>query len=881
MTRLFLHIFLLSCLALAACGQGVSELMTEGDQYLKDGNYQGAIVIYKTVLENAPETMEARLALAKAYLGAGKMEQAEKNFEKYQRQNPYDKSVLLDMAKVSTYRKNNQAAIDHLTSYIKEYPESAEAYELLGRNYWVQNQKPKTKASFEKAIELDPEGTSAQFSLVQYYLATGDKKTADSLIESILAKNPDQQDALHYVARDQLSTGKLEAYQETLNRLLTVYPDDSYAKYSLAKSYITQRDESRALQLANELKMEAPRTGFGQKAEGLVYYSKKEYKDAIDSFLEAVSIRPDVESYMHLGLSQYGAGDLETAISNLRVAADRAPKLVKAREMISLILFQQQRYNEAIAEAEKVLEVDPNNVVARVIKGDAYSAKGDAKSALEQLKEITEKDPQYAAAFLKMGALHYAQGDMAASEAALKGAIEAAPETVRPRLVLSNFYMRSGKKDLARKTLEEGLTGKPDDVTFYTYLARMELAERRPAKAKELLAKGKSADETNPATYMMLASIYLAEKKPEAALEEYDSLLQHREGYLRALLGKAVILDTLERSTEADAVYQESTKTGHPNAFMAYASSKRKSGDVEGSYAIIQSGLEKNPNHGALLKSKAEVLFALKRFDEVFLMCDEIEKVSRTAGLSLRVRAYMVMEDYEKAIATGRQMCDFAPKDPTGYLVLGEVYKSLKRADDWGNILQEGVAKCGPNFGLLLELSKFYASAGDFNKALTYLDSVIKSNDKSPRAHSMQGDIYMQLGRNGKAVKSYNKALELNDKYVPALNNLAMIYLDDSKTASEALRLAYKAYLQVPWNASVMDTFGYALAVNGKKEASVSILEKAVAVESDNPVINYHLGYAYHKAGKKEQAIEKLKMVADCADCDNADDARKLLKTIK
>lgn len=881
MPRLLIHILLFACFALAACGQGVSDLMTEGDQYMKDGNYQGAIVIYKTVLEKAPETMEARLGLAKAYLGAGKAEQAEKNFEKYLRQNPYDKSVLLDMAKLSGFRKDNKTAIENLKAYLAEYPESSEAYELLGKNYWLMGDKLMSKSSFEKAIKIDPDGPTPKLGMAQFYMAEGQKEKAHDYIDAILDKDPTQKDALHYRARNQLEQGALEAYQATLKTILKNHPDDAYAKYVLAKSYVSQKDDAQALKLATELKMEAPASGYGQRVDGLLRYSNKEYKGAIDAYLEAIAIRPDVESYLYLGLSQYGAGDLETAISNLRIAADRSPRMVKAREMISLILFQQKRYNESIAEAEKVIAIDPENVIARGIKGDAYSAQGDADKALAQLKEITEKAPNYAAAFLKMGALHYAKGDISESEAAFKGAMKAAPDSLRPRLVLSDFYVRSGKKNLARKLLKEGLKGDKGDVAIYTYLARMELADRRGDEARQYLARAKDVDEANPIPYMMLASMALAEKKPEGALEEYEALLAKDGNHLRALLAKATLLDTLQRDEEAESVFKESLKSNKPEAFMAYASSKRKGRDLEGSLAIIKQGIAANPADTNLLKAKGDTLFALKRFDEVLAMSDEIETSNRQAAHSLRIRAYMLMNDMEKAIATGRQLTDFNPKDARGYLLLGEIYMRAKRMDDWAGVLEEGVAKCGPESSLLLELSRYHAATGDYNKSLTYLDSVIRSNDRFFRAHSMRGDIYNKIGRTEKAIDSYQKALELDATYVPALNNLAMIYLDDPKTASEALRLSYQAYLKAPWNASVMDTFGYALAVNGKKKEAVSVLEKAIQMEGENPTINYHLGYAYYKAEKKEQAVALLKPVADCADCEKADDARKLLNRIQ
>ncbi|MGE4423615.1 MAG: XrtA/PEP-CTERM system TPR-repeat protein PrsT [Pseudodesulfovibrio sp.] len=876
-------IFFLLCLIalLPACGQNSeADLMAEGQRYMQEKNYQGAIVIFKTLLEQSPEKMDARFALGKAYLRTGKLDQAEKNFEKYARQNPYDNALLLETGRLKLYRQDFAGAAETLASYTKKEPKSAEGYSLLGRADWGQGNFAEAKDMFEKALVLDPNMEEAELALAQLYLAQDKPDQAKTLVDNLLTASPTNREGLYFKARIASMQGDQDTYHKTLGTLVKAHPTDAYAKYLFGKTLLAEGDYDRASALAKELQAGAPKAPFGKMLTGMIDYAKKDYRAAVNAFQEAVAIRPDVEGYFYLGMSYYGMGDLETAISQLRIAADRSDQFVKAREMISLILFQQRRFNESIAEAEKIIAVDSNNVLARVILGDAYTAQGDPGKALSELKEITAKNPNFANAFIKMGALYYEQGEMGETEEALKGAMNAAPDSLRPRLVLSSFYLRNGDKNLARTVLKEGLKGTKDDVPLYVALARMSLLDKNPKEAREYLGKAQSLDAKNPAPYMMLASMDLAERNAEGALAEYDALLSQRAGFLKALLAKAVILDTLGKDDEASATYKEALKSGDPSAYMAYAGSRRKAGDNEGALAIVNEGLGQIPNSIKLIQQKADILYALKRYDEVLDMSNEIEKLNREAGLSLRTRTYVLMKEYDKAVAAARQMCDFSPKDPGGYLILADVNMSAGRTDDWGKALEEGVAKCGPNQALLLQLGRYYSSLGDYPKSLTYFDSVIKNDEKSFQAHAMQGDVYLKTGRKDKAIASYTKALELNDRYIPALNNLAMIYVEDAKTAPEALRLAYKAYLQAPWSPAVMDTFGYTLAVNDKADTAVSILERAASAQNNDSNINYHLGYAYYKAGKMEQAKAKLTALADCPQCEKSTDARNLLKTI-
>lgn len=75
---------LMLCVALAGCKGHTSEsLNAEGEALFKQGNYNGAIVHYKNALEKDPNFVVARYNLGLAYIETGKMEQAEREFQKF------------------------------------------------------------------------------------------------------------------------------------------------------------------------------------------------------------------------------------------------------------------------------------------------------------------------------------------------------------------------------------------------------------------------------------------------------------------------------------------------------------------------------------------------------------------------------------------------------------------------------------------------------------------------------------------------------------------------------------------------------------------------------------------------------------------------------
>lgn len=870
----------ITMLLLGACGgNNIDDLMAEGSQYLRNGNYQGAIVIYKTVLEKSPEKMEARYGLGKSYLRTGKLDQALKNLEKYQRQNPYDKEVFFELGELRAAQRDFSAAVELLREYCNEFPDSAKGFEYLGVSYAGLGNMDLAQANLEQAIELDSDMSSAYVALIKVYSDMRDTTQADAMLSALLEKWPNHREGLYYKASREAAKGDIESYRKVSEQLAKAHPSDGLARYIVGKNLVEMDRIDEARELAGVLKSEFPDKAYGNKLLGLIYYIERNYKDAILEYQKALSVRPDVEAQFFIGMALYGKGDLETSISYLRNAADRSPKFIKAREMISVILLQQRRYDEAISEAKKVLSVDPENVVARMTLGDSYKAKGDNSSALAEFSSVTDLKPQAANAYIKMGSLYYSLGELEKTEGALREAMTAAPENYRPRIVLASFYLQKGERKIAERTLEEGLLGEPGDAVIYNLLARIALANKEVDRANELLAKAKEINPASPHPYLMTAAIRLAQNKPEEAVTEYDSLLEKRPDYLRALFAKAAIFEIIGKNEEAVASYEKGLLLGEADAFSGYAIYLQKHGKQEEALALVERGLESHAGHPGLDSLRIELLLRMERFQNVLTKCQDIERHDPGKALRLQTRTYMLMREYEKALISARQMVEFYSDKPFGYLTLYEIYNRLDETENAIQAMELGLAKCDSPPQLLVVLGQHFANS-DTEKALNYLDAAIKRDEKYYPAYSAQGAIYHAQGRVDEAIERYTKTLELTDRYVPALNNLAMLYAENENTATEALRLAYNAYLNSPANAAVMDTFGYALTVNGKLEEAVKVLNKALELDDKSSSVNYHLGIAYHKMGKDDLAVASLNRAIEGEDKLSVSDARKLLAEI-
>ena len=99
-------VIILSCLLallLLGCQSNSKEsLNAKGQTFFKEGNYNGAVISYKNSLEKDPNYVEARYNLGLAYIETGKLDQAEKEFQKVLLLSPYDTRTSPDSSSQRT-----------------------------------------------------------------------------------------------------------------------------------------------------------------------------------------------------------------------------------------------------------------------------------------------------------------------------------------------------------------------------------------------------------------------------------------------------------------------------------------------------------------------------------------------------------------------------------------------------------------------------------------------------------------------------------------------------------------------------------------------------------------------------------------------------------
>jgi tetratricopeptide (TPR) repeat protein len=193
------------------------------------------------------------------------------------------------------------------------------------------------------------------------------------------------------------------------------------------------------------------------------------------------------------------------------------------------------------------------------------------------------------------------------------------------------------------------------------------------------------------------------------------------------------------------------------------------------------------------------------------------------------------------------------PLDDRSRFTLAMAYVRLNRRD-WARTELEKLTGSQPQNPLYLYwLARLDYDAQSYTTAVARLQKVIALDPKMMRAYDSLGLCYDYLGQSAEAIKSYNRAVELNrlqTKPSPwPLVDLAvtLIAVNQLAGAEKSLREALGYDSELP---QAHYQLGRVLEMRGDYQAAVEALRQAATLDPAYPDPHLLLGRIYHRLGE-------------------------------
>jgi putative PEP-CTERM system TPR-repeat lipoprotein len=831
---------------LTACGnKSRDELMLQGKQFSEQGNYNGAIVAYKNILEKYPNDMPAHMALGEAYLYSGKVDQASAQLALVVQASPDTPGIALLTAQIRNAERKPDLALEALAPLLESQDPPAEALEQAGHAMILKGQFSQAQQWYEKAVARSAQSSKARLGLAECLLQSGRLADAKSQLDEALRTDSKNRDVLFMLTRVQMLQNDEDGVIETYGKLTKYYPNDLRARYGEAFLRLSKKNDIKFAQtVAAELIKKFDKAPEGYKLDGLVHLTKHENEQAADAFLSASTRRHDLDTEIFLAQAYTGTGNLDTAITHLQTALSRYPDLTVPRRMLATIYMRQNRLDEAIAETQKIFEKSPSDETGERILAEALVEKREYDKGLEVFSRLSEKQGEPPIVYEKKGLLLAMKGEDAAAEKELRRAVELGGAQLEPRMYLASFLATKNRVDEAVEILGNGDVEGPGAALSCNAMAKLRLRQGRLDEATGLLEKAKKIDPSVLTTYYNLAALHTAAGKLDQAAGEYEAALAVKPDDPRALAGASGCWEALGDMAKAQALLERAAKSRTPQASLALANFFIRHSENPNALTVLENCLDATPDAIPAWLLKSKLLAAGGDQAKAIAALDRVETLNQRLGLLEKSKYYLSQKNPSKALEIAGKLKDMNPHSGDYYLPLAEIQQIAGQPDAARTTLMTALREDPGNSKVFAALAEIEAKLGHTREALAFLDQAAAAGMDPSAVHTSKGLIFHHDGNPKAAEDQYEEALRYKETQPIALNNLAMIYADQKGNETKALELAVRACSLQSGNASLLDTLGYALLKNGRGKDAVSVLERAKKITPDNPDIDKHLAIA-------------------------------------
>jgi tetratricopeptide (TPR) repeat protein len=545
-------------------------------------------------------------------------------------------------------------------------------------------------------------------------------------------------------------------------------------------------------------------------------------------------------------------GHLRDAESTARGLLKTSPNDVDAHKLLGRIYLRQLSeaqnsvsssspsgsvLDQAVAEYEKIVSLEPKDVEDRMVLGQLYTVKHEPQKAEEQFKTAQAIEPDSEDVVLNLARLYAESGDI---EHAAK-IVEAVPEsdrTSKMEFALGAAYDQMKRTKDAIAAYQRALDIEPGDVRSMGALAQALLNDDQLDAAMKEYRDLADADPDDSSTLIHIGEIQRRQGKYEDALATIRKALKKEPDNLEAGYNEGLLLDVLGRYDESAQVYEHMVElTSHANG--AYTSE------------------EKN-NRGIFLERLGAIYHEQNKTDQAITAYQKMIDMggdSALRGYQGEVDAYRDAKQFDKAVDVARKAVESNPKNSDLKLMLAGELTDAGKVDE-GLALAKSQLKndnSDDDRKVWLDLAQMDTRLHRWKDAEDALNKAgSMTNKKEDRTYLLflRGALAERQKHYESAEDLFRQALDLDPSNAMVLNYLGYMLADKGVKLPEALKFIRKAVEQEPMNGAYLDSLGWVYFKMGQYELAEENLRQAVERTQTDPTVHEHLGDLYEKTGR-------------------------------
>lgn len=572
---------------------------------------------------------------------------------------------------------------------------------------------------------------------------------------------------------------------------------------------------------------------------------------AIEEYKNALNADPNSPE-LNLALADlyYRVGKAGDAEATARGLLKTAPGNVDAHKLLGRIYLRQlsesqnsvsssspsgNPLDQAIAEYEQIVALEPKSVDDHMVLGQLYTVKHDSKKAEDQFSIARSLNPDSEEVVLNLARLYAEDGNI---EQAAKVIEQVKPDTrtAKMEFALGAAYQQLKRPKDAVAAYQRAESLAPDDPRTIAALAQALFTDNQFDAALKQYQNLAQADPQNAGAQVRISEILRRQGKYQDSLAAVHKAVQIDPNSLEAGYNEGLLYDVLGRFDDAAKVYQHMVDlTSHAN----------------GAYTT-----EEKNNRGIFLDRLGGIYHEQNKVDDAIAAYQKMIEMGgdqTLRGYQGEVDVYRDAKMFDKAIDVTKKAVDADPKNTDLKLMLAGELADQGKVDQGLDMTKAQLTNTPKDRAIWLTLAQMYTRLHrwkDAEQALDKAEPLSTTKDDKIYLLFLRGALSERQKHDEPAEQYFRQVLALDPDNTMALNYLGYMLADKGTKLPEALQLIRKAVKLDPMNGAYLDSLGWAYYKLGQYELSEQNLRQAVMRDQTDPTVHDHLGDLYEKTGR-------------------------------
>ncbi len=675
-------------------------------------------------------------------------------------------------------------------------PKFSQAHLALGLIYWLRDDLKQADAEFKTAADLSPLKSPRRLKYAEFKIRTGDLDAAKKILESVTDQAQDYVPAWTYRAEIAFAEKKWDECKDLIQKILTRDSGNYEALLMRARLRLVQGETAKAIEEFTKMANDFARIPQVHFELAKAHLRNQDPVKAISSLNQALAADPNyVDAILALAEINLRKGDTAAAISPLITLTKKRPELTRAQLLLAA----------------------------------AYRQRNAPDDALAIYRALAAKQPKNPEIQMLIGSVLRSQTKNAEARKAFEKAFELAPGYLPALDQLVTLDVNDKRFDDAVRRIQAVAEKAPKNPVLPYMIGRVYMVQKDYPKAEAALLKSNELDPEYRASFIALSQVYVAQNKHKEAIAKLEAIAARGSNDVSALMQIGMIHEAAKDLEKARDTYERVIKI-EPKFSpalnnLAYLYSE-KFNNLDRAYELGKTANELMPNDPFTSDTFGWILY--KRGDygrALTLIAESAEKLEDQAEVQYHLGMANYMLGNEAAARTALQTA----------LKTGDDFPGKSDAQIRLSFLATGQVAAGP-------------------QAIAELEKHLQAHPSDPIVLMRLATAYEAAGNFDKARTTYEQMLKANPKAVTATVRLAQIYATHLNNPAKAMEYAKSARALAPDDPDIAHTLGNLAFATGDFKWAQSLLSESARKDSSDPEVLFDLALADYQVGRVADA---------------------------